>query len=239
MNIGSSTMPLCGYFVGRALRRLLRACGIAGSILLLGSCERRAASTLELAQAAMGTQAVVALVQDGVVKCTGVLIAPESVLTVHHCVKRHPRLGVALASSISESVQVSSIAKHPSLDVALLRLAAPIGSEVPPLPLRSESAAPLLPNQGVQVAGAHAMQGAAFALTAVLAEVNDELVVRYDGTEGLCLGDSGGPLLVADAGGGLVVAGLLRGGARHCRGPDRFVRADRISPWLQTQLAAL
>jgi len=53
-----------------------------------------------------------------------------------------------------------------------------------------------------------------------------------DGATGACVGDSGGPLLAGDSGGGYQVAGFLSRGSADCRGSDIYVSG--VAAWLQS-----
>jgi len=75
--------------------------------------------------------------------------------------------------------------------------------------------------------------GAPRVLSATVTHVGRDITASYAGPDGLCNGDSGGPLFTKNAAGQHILVGVLRGGAPACHGPDRFVPVQAAGAWLE------
>lgn len=156
--------------------------------------------------------------------CSGVLIAPDLVLTAAHCVLQRAAYRVIAVDSAFRQRGVMAVAAalhpafvpgttprtQPGVDLALLKLSQPLGPDF--VPLDPRTAAPVGPGEAVELAGfgatAESAQGTARVLRqtqlvslGTLQVANRVLVVadsqRLAATSGAgaCRGDSGGPIL--------------------------------------------
>jgi len=172
-------------------------------------------------------RAVVELILDappGAV-CSGLLIAPDWVLSAEHCAEAATILGVRLDAA---RVPVLEIHGHPTLDLVLLKLP-PGSSSVAPIEPDREPVSTSLVGHTAQIAG-HGVgspDGTPGFLAVTIEGVDAEHIsVNAAGRGGACLGDSGGPLLVRGVDGAVRAIGILSAGSATCRGRDRYTRID-------------
>lgn len=169
---------------------------------------------------------------DGRPECIGVAISDSRVLTAKHCLKSATSLAVRSSpssrSSESMALPVLDVARHPKLDLAVLRVSWLNAVRVPQVELAT---APIASSNQEAVAvgwGASAPRAVSVRVT----QVGRDITASYDGPQGLCNGDSGGPLFTKNAAGQHMLVGVLRGGAPGCHGPDRFVPVQAARAWL-------
>jgi secreted trypsin-like serine protease len=211
------------------------------------------------AQAIIGGQAdgtddaVVALSQKSTgALCSGALVAPSVVLTAAHCVYgvAASDLSVVVGADVTAPVQtvgVAAVSPYPTyrgvaegvpggVDLAAVTLAQPLG--VAPLAVATmnvDAAA----GASVTVVGYGADDGATSAGTGTRRDVTLSIVstctrvLTAGGADAnVCVGDSGGAVLL----GGALVA-LVSGGQEGCYTPATFTRLDAHADWVRAVLA--
>jgi hypothetical protein len=145
--------------------------------------------------------------------CSGTVLGPDLVLTAAHCVQ--PRADYALAFLEPRGprlVKVARVALHPRFDpeqfktrrptpdLALLKIAEPLGARVRPARLASDPALPrpgdsfTLAGFGMAAEGNEKSAGTLRALTLPAIGTTGGIMVRLAGGGGACTGDSGGPV---------------------------------------------
>lgn len=203
-----------------------------------------ALATLAVASTALGVTGsaadgdghpyVGALVVDGTVRCSGVLIGPRAFATAGHCGTDGARVSVSFDSELDErwSLLAGTLEVDPSkqadLAVVVLDDPAPVG----PASLPQAGAAELLA-KGTPLTtvgygysaraadGSFVYDGLRRVAESPLLRVSKASVVLSTRTAGPCQGDSGGPQLVGDT-----VVSVTSAGSKDCSGQAEAYRLD-------------
>ena len=187
--------------------------------------------------------------QEEGVFCSATLIAPHVVATASHCISRQMPGDIAFAvgdtpDDALTSVQVGLFHDHPRLDTALLVLTDRLTDRVRVDPI------PVFPYaidrsfEGMEVDGAgfgetmdRTRDGRWFAAL-LLARVNPtDVVVDGRGRQGMCFGDSGGPILLQDDEGLLGLLATESAGDETCLDQDHAIRLDNQQEFVEEALA--
>jgi hypothetical protein len=186
---------------------------------------------------------------EGETVCTGTLVGDGYVLTAAHCV--HRELSKALLFGTTDGVNdlellVSSYWIHPTLDAMLLAL--PIARDafpgwIKPMPVVTDAhriwtgTQLLLAGFGEDERGVDGVRR--YVSEPVVEEDASWLTVDGGASSGACVKDSGGPLVSVADGAAASVVGLLSAGSATCRGEDRYLRASRLTEWLDGTMAQI
>lgn len=219
---------------------LAAALWLPGKLALSAGSSRTEANTGTERGARLLERSVVRIEVDGRRECIGVAISDSAVLTAKHCLKSSTSLAVRPSSSSQSSesmaLPVLDVARHPRLDLAVLRVSWPNAVRVPQVELAT---APIdSSNQEAVAVGWRASAesadrlGAPRVVSVKVTQVGRDVTASYDEPQGLCNGDSGSPLFIKNAAGQHRLIGVLRGGAPGCHGPDRFVPVQAARAWL-------
>ncbi|MCA9538406.1 MAG: trypsin-like serine protease, partial [Myxococcales bacterium] len=178
--------------------------------------------------------------------CTGTLVTPRVVATAQHCVEGETarRLGFGIGLLPTDPVAtfaVSAVHAHPSVDAALLILAEDVTDRVPelvPIPFNRVALDANYQNRLVDASGFgetydRTRTGRYFASVELIQVRRQEIVVDGHGQQGICFGDSGGPVMAnIGIGGAPVVLGVESWGEQSCVGEDHLTRLDPIAAWI-------
>jgi hypothetical protein len=170
--------------------------------------------------------------------CSGAFATREWVVSAAHClVIESPHVVIDSGGAIPELADVIEQVAHPSLDVALLRVAPRDATSFEPMAPLGQSDRAVAVADSVELAGYGLTEtGSArelrFLVEPVVRVEDADIIVNGGGASGACDGDSGGPLVVRDSVGAVRVGGVLTSGSPSCLENDRYVRLDRIEAWL-------
>ena len=191
--------------------------------------------------------------------CSGTLIAPSWVVTAKHCVDVFDNgqlldpfseiefLTGADPNLPDKRIVGRSVYLHPDagIDLALVELAIPSEGTPPDI-------SPILLARNPDLDQILDAEAAGYGTEAdghigrrhfYLEEIIDWTELSVDvqsrAEDGLCFGDSGGPLLIPGPSGEPRLLGTLWQGSADCSGRDRFVRADTQLEWFDKVMYAL
>lgn len=238
----------------------LLGCGLFGAVLASGPAAAVVGPTLEPGPLAAHVVMVLERSAAGAGFCSGVVVAPDVVLTAAHCVVRaaDTRVHFKDASGQPVLVGVSDVATHPgfrhdavrrrerSIDLALVRLASPLPGRFAPATLDTSRTVTVgqrfrlagygLGREDTATTGGVLRVGELAArapLSAILLWANDP----SGSGVGACTGDSGAPVFSDDA---AVVVGISTWaagvGRRNCGDLTQAVLLKPQADWIAKML---
>jgi len=180
--------------------------------------------------------------------CTATLIDRDLVVTASHCTEemgpRDIRFGIGNPQDPIAILSVAKISEHPNADAALLFLtrdAVSSVSQIEPLPALRAALPSTMIGQRVEAAGfgeTHDSSRGLYFAALTLTEMDSvDYIVDGGGQQGICYGDSGGPLLVSLSG-NTVVAGVESWGDESCVDVDHMTRLDLVTSWMDSEQAS-
>lgn len=178
--------------------------------------------------------------------CSGTLITDDIVLTATHCTEGQAASTFYVTFGVDDydpELVVRAIAKteHPTLDIAMLRLASRPADQLDVTPiapfsgaLRSADEGEIFEQAGFGATESGSSNGRFFVAEPFIGfEDGGYLMVNGEGRHGVCFGDSGGPSLRQTAEGDVRVMGALSWGDESCVGVDRYTRVDLAADWIE------
>lgn len=266
---------------GGAPRRFIRVLLLAASLLPLSSQAILNGMPAD-AEPAVAASTVAIVIEDrsttgpdgrpGYYPSTGIVIAPDWILTVKHSFAKYngpqhvwllhlaPEIATGPGGDRIRLLERSRVVFHPTLDLALVHLEAPVPFEYRPVKVvtdgrrlaRESMPSALLAGYGPagNVQGPNQLRFvvepiSAFSLVNTprwpdlvsRGQADSHMEVDQRDGRGSCRGDSGGPVFARLAGGGLGVLGVIRGnasydGAHPCLGYSYAVRIDHALGWM-------
>ncbi len=189
--------------------------------------------------------------QNGHAFCSGAMVHPRVALTAGHCVDsllpEHLWVGLGADTTSPDAfLPVSSIYLHPTIDFAFLVLGLDAQSAVPelePLTMHRMALDDTWIGRQLDAAGygeTFDAQGGRrlFAALELVSYDTETVTVDGHGEQGLCTGDSGGPLLwQPDSATPPALIGIEQHGNASCVDEDHLTRMDVVAPWVDEHLA--
>ena len=177
--------------------------------------------------------------------CTGTLVAPRLVMTARHCVDGQRQDSIAFGIGLMPNqpfavLDVLSAHSHPQRDAALLVLtedAVERHPELEPIPFNRSALSQDLIGRQIEAAGYgetydRSRSGRYFAAVALSQVTPTEVIVDGRGEQGICFGDSGGPVIMEIEEGQPAVLGVESWGDPSCVGIDHLTRLDVLADWI-------
>jgi Trypsin len=177
--------------------------------------------------------------------CSGTLISDDVVLTAQHCTSGYGPQDMMIlfgANDLAPRLAVASaaIVEHPTLDIAMVKLAFAPSTQIDVQPIAPAFEPPaedqigsLVENAGYGQTddGSHGRYFVTEHYRGIYAV--EFLVVDGEGRRGVCYGDSGGPSLHVSRVGDVRVLGALSFGDDPCGSTDYYQRVDTVLPWVE------
>lgn len=186
--------------------------------------------------------------------CTATVLADDLLLTAAHCVAPKADYAVAIIDNgPPELIPAARIAvhpgfspeqfrtRHPTPDLALVRLAKPLPSRFRPASLDRAATLPakgsrfLILGYGMAADGAEATAGTLRAVELPSIGTTGGIMVRLsrpEGGAGACTGDSGGPAFRDGMLAGVIGWATAAGGARGCGGVTGITLVGLHADWI-------
>ncbi len=194
--------------------------------------------------------------RSGEMFCSGTLIAPRLVATARHCTIDNAdplgsiRVGFGLKPGDDATlIPLAELHEHPDIDFTLLVLGTDATVAVPgvqPIGMNRDPVDASWLGRQVDAAGYGVNQpytsindGRFFASVKVIGSDSETVTVDGEGIQGICSGDSGGPILwQPDTQTPPVVVGTEQGGDMTCVDVDHLTRVDVVAAWVDAIAAA-
>jgi hypothetical protein len=177
--------------------------------------------------------------------CTGLLIAPQWVLSAEHCGLRSGSR-ICFGANPSDAdicFTATDVYDAPQRgDMTLLKLNEDVTQAIPeivPIPILTQvSVDSSWVGRIVEAAGYGQMENGGSGTRKFTAEPissvwDDMLTIDGEGRHGVCFGDSGGPVMTVADDGTVRTIGVLSNGDGSCVGKDNFTRVDYYRDWIE------
>lgn len=188
---------------------------------------------------------------DGDEFCTGTLIAPRVVLSAEHCIDEASASSLFIGFGMMPAerqalLPVSAIYPHPSIDFTIIILGADATEVLPgitPIAMNRVPVDETWFGRKVDASGYgdtydNSTTGRFFASVDVVDVNSEQVVVDGLGIQGICYGDSGGPILwQPDADTPPVLVGTEQYGDATCVDIDHLTRVDVVADWVDEMLS--
>ena len=190
--------------------------------------------------------------QAGDEYCTGTLIAPRVVLSAEHCIDSVTASSLFIGFGMMPAerralLPVVAIHPHPTIDFTMIVLGADateIIPEITPIEMNRDPVGTSWVGRRVDASGYgetynNATTGRFFASVEIIDFDGETVIVDGKGEQGICYGDSGGPILwQPDADTAPVLVGTEQWGDASCVDVDHLTRVDVVAAWVDEKIAA-